>query len=255
MPSLSSVLFARWYGGILKSFYMGCLSNYTGMLLSLETDLSALDVIIEWNSVLSESICPTENVRNIYPKTDSTYVIFFCHTTHCFQQAALLALQLVRYSSVAAAAEVLLNLKKKHVFRQVIFVFIGYCVGEAGICSAQWYTEKWNLIAFYFKNLYKMDCRTYYVSSEEVLRAQQPLPSQRRSLPVMGIIMALHTALWKALYSHHFRVYQWMLKCHPHRWLLMWTTARRVDRIVLLPGFLVLQPLHFSKLIFSFLST
>uniref|UniRef100_A0A0R3RJC8 UBA domain-containing protein n=1 Tax=Elaeophora elaphi TaxID=1147741 RepID=A0A0R3RJC8_9BILA len=34
------------------------------------------------------------------------------------EQAALLALELVRYSSVAAAAEVLLNLNKEHVFRQ-----------------------------------------------------------------------------------------------------------------------------------------
>ncbi|VDN04538.1 unnamed protein product [Thelazia callipaeda] len=47
------------------------------------------------------------------------------------EQAALLALELVRYSSVAAAAEVLLNLNKEHVFRQDLHDYGGTLQGTA----------------------------------------------------------------------------------------------------------------------------
>uniref|UniRef100_A0A183D6I3 Suf domain-containing protein n=1 Tax=Gongylonema pulchrum TaxID=637853 RepID=A0A183D6I3_9BILA len=50
------------------------------------------------------------------------------------QQPARLALQLVRYSSVAAAAEVLLNLKKEHVFRQDFRDYGG--IAQAGRSTA-----------------------------------------------------------------------------------------------------------------------
>uniref|UniRef100_A0A914RN84 Uncharacterized protein n=1 Tax=Parascaris equorum TaxID=6256 RepID=A0A914RN84_PAREQ len=45
------------------------------------------------------------------------------------EEAAMLALQLVRFSSVAAAAEVLLNINKDHVFQQVTStkVIINFC--------------------------------------------------------------------------------------------------------------------------------
>uniref|UniRef100_A0A915PU94 non-specific serine/threonine protein kinase n=1 Tax=Setaria digitata TaxID=48799 RepID=A0A915PU94_9BILA len=63
------------------------------------------------------------------------------------EQAALLALELVRYSSVAAAAEVLLNLNKEHVFRQDLRDCGGNFHGSASVVtttSPQSYTSNNN---------------------------------------------------------------------------------------------------------------
>ncbi|EFO21463.1 hypothetical protein LOAG_07027 [Loa loa] len=69
----------------------------------------------------SSSSSPNNNNNNNFTVEDETRRQILVNTLTQIgfeEQAALLALELVRYSSVAAAAEVLLNLNKEHVFRQ-----------------------------------------------------------------------------------------------------------------------------------------
>uniref|UniRef100_A0A1I8EDE5 UBA domain-containing protein n=1 Tax=Wuchereria bancrofti TaxID=6293 RepID=A0A1I8EDE5_WUCBA len=69
----------------------------------------------------SSSLSPNNNNNNNFTIEDETRRQILINTLTQIgfeEQAALLALELVRYSSVAAAAEVLLNLNKEHVFRQ-----------------------------------------------------------------------------------------------------------------------------------------
>ncbi|VIO95387.1 Uncharacterized protein BM_BM5867 [Brugia malayi] len=69
----------------------------------------------------SSSLSPNNNNNNNFTVEDETRRQILINTLTQIgfeEQAALLALELVRYSSVAAAAEVLLNLNKEHVFRQ-----------------------------------------------------------------------------------------------------------------------------------------